>query len=655
MKSKYKFYKIFLIVLISYVLFLGLIQSKFNPRYRNLPEQDFLIPIPKSSNYEQFSIGNFTGYEFSYYNLSVMLNETTSSVLGNLTVDFYNDDPVNFTQLPFHIYASGMQYETRPGYIDILNVTTLEEPKIDLDFEVFSDDQVMWINLTEELEPTERVNFTISFNTTLPDGGIDRANAHGWDHNDTRIYKFASCYPMPCVYDEYDGWNTDPYLLDTGDPFYYDMAYYDLIVNVPENMTIAATGELIEQLTVGGRTINHYNPHLPVREVTFSASHYFEVESFFIPTVNITISTYFLPKSYWLWHDYALSVALNAGDLFYNTFGIYPYSTFNIVEEYTHYGGMEYPLQVYVTESADYHSDPYWYLETVIVHETAHQWFYQLVGNDEVDWGFLDEGIVVWVTEFYKDFYHPGWNIFDPFWYLSRVRHYNLSIGLPNKINQSAYDCLDSGTNYWYIAYSKAPMVLEKLRLTIGNSTFFSGLTHFFQEHYFGVALLSDLQQSLEFFVGESLDWFFIPWFDNEYLPKYSFKSVVYDASKKKINITIEDTNEAVNSYYYSQEVPLRIDSASGTEYNARIWINGTTNLIIPIEKKPTMVRLSYANNDVLVQFSENDLDHLTTTNIQVINEFKIPGFNLTIIVSMFIILGLSLLIRKYKKCRINL
>ena len=56
---------------------------------------------------------------FSSYNLSLYLNEDSSTVEGNLTVDFYNNDPVNFTQLPFHIYPSGMRFDTRAGNMDI--------------------------------------------------------------------------------------------------------------------------------------------------------------------------------------------------------------------------------------------------------------------------------------------------------------------------------------------------------------------------------------------------------------------------------------------------------------------------------------------------------------------------------------------------------
>ncbi|MEJ2296732.1 MAG: hypothetical protein P8Y23_18450, partial [Candidatus Lokiarchaeota archaeon] len=274
---------------------------------------------PILSDYDDFKEGNFSGHEFSSYNLSVYLNEDSSSVAGNLTVDFYNNDPVNFTQIPFHIYPSGMEYESRQGYVEIMNVTTLEEPKQQLDYEVHSGIQLMWVNLTSILQPSNRTSFIISFNTTLPDGGIDRANEHGWDYNQTRIFKFANAYPQPCVYDEYDGWNTDPYL-STGDPFYFDMAYYNVNINVPEGMRVAATGELIENITIGGRTILHYDPHLPVREVTFSASRYFIIESYIDPDTNANISTYFLPKSDSLWHDFALTKAIGAIDLYDTTF-----------------------------------------------------------------------------------------------------------------------------------------------------------------------------------------------------------------------------------------------------------------------------------------------------------------------------------------------
>ncbi len=650
MKSKYKSLTGLIFIVLNTSILLGLTFSSNEIHIdKSYEKYDFTVE-PITSNYEEYIKGNFSDYECSNYTLSVFLNENTSSVVGNLTADYYNDDPVNFTQIPFHIYPSGMQYNTRPGDIDILNVTTSEDPNQELEFEVLSDIQLMWVNLTSELEPGNRTSFIISFNTTLTDGGIDRASDHGWDHNNSRIFKFGSAYPMPCVYDEYDGWNIDPYL-SIGDPFYFDMAYYDLIINVPNSMTVAATGELVEKITIGNRTINHYNPRLPVREVTFSASRYFEVESYFSADANVTVSLYYLNKSSWLWHNFAVDVVGNAGSLYYVAFGNYTYPTLNIVQEYTMFGGMEYPCQVYISEAADRHSDPWWYLETIIAHEVAHQWFYNLVGVDEVDWGFLDEGVVCWVTDWYKDVFHPDWNIFEPYWGLSRLRHYSLDYGLPNKINQSVYECIDSGSNYWYIAYTKAPTILEKLRTIIGLDNFIYGLRYFTHENFFEIAQLIDLQQAFETISGETLDWFFLPWFNDPYLPKYNFTSVLYNTQSKTVNITIEDVNENLNPYSYSQQIPITIYSSGSTlEFSEFKWINGTTSLIIPIQKKPVRVVLNYTDN-VLVQFSDHDLNYLETTDIIVINgqQPNIPSFNVIIILLAFSTLGIIFMTKKSK------
>ncbi|GAG75939.1 unnamed protein product, partial [marine sediment metagenome] len=296
---------------------------------------------------------------------------------------------------------------TRPGLIEIVNVTDLDDPNILFPFEVNSSQQIMWVNLTENLEPLKRAEFMIVFNATIPDGGIDRSNSHGSDGTQSRIYKFGSFYPIPCVYDNKDGWNTDSYLT-TGDPFYFDMAYYNFFIEAPNGMIIAATGNLEEKLENGATTRYYFNPVYPVREVTFSASKDFQVQSKISNGVNV--STYFLPKDSGLWNTYALNYAENALILFNNTFGTYPYPTLNVVEEYTAYGGMEYPNQVYISEAisrwGDSLAEDRWFLEKIIVHEVCHQWWYNLIGNDEVDVGFLDEGLTCWSTDYYGENYY---------------------------------------------------------------------------------------------------------------------------------------------------------------------------------------------------------------------------------------------------------
>lgn len=609
--------------------------------------------ILKNSDYDQYSKGNFSNFKCSNYTLSVNLNETTDSVLGNLTVDYYNNDPVSFDRLPFHLYVYGMQYDSRPGNIEIFNITTVINPKTELKYEVLPEEHLMWVNLSSALNSGERTQFHIEFNITLPDGGYDRSNVNGTHIDQNQIYKFANSYPMSCVYDKYDGWNIDPYYHD-GDPFYFDMAYYDFYVEVPNYMTVAATGELISVSNIGTREILHYDPHYPVREVTFSASKWFQVESEMFNDINI--STFSLPEDNWLWSYEALTLAKNTIELFNNTFGIYPYKTLNVVEEYSWAGGMEYPCQVYVANNIKYwpNYDPGFYLELVIVHEIGHQWFYQLVGNDEVDWAFLDEGLTIWITDYYRDIYHPEWHLLDPHYYLEMVREYYLNYGLPNKINQSIGDFLAGSGNYMYATYRKAPVIYDYLRKYLGIDTFLTGLSTFVKEFYFEIATSSDFQGCFESIVGYSLDWYFFPWFDNEYLPKYNFTEITFNSDTQEINITITDLNEGVNDYFYYQKVPLVINNGITELYNAQIWINGTTTLTYTLSETPTKVELLYTD-DVIVQFSEDDQIGISSTDIKLItsqdgDDKKILGYPLYLLLTLFSVFGLIFINRSRKK-----
>ncbi len=644
-----KTYCMLIIGIVFYSCIFGFSQIGSLSNLYKSSQESSISPNKNLENLKNFPKESSNGGDLSHYNLSIIFDNSTSSVEGNLTVDFYNNDPINFAKIPFHIYLSGMNFITRPGKVEILNVTKLDNPNIALAYDVYSANQTMWVYLDTALNSSQRVQFVISFNSTIPDGGIDRSNSHGDDYDESRIYKFAGFYPMPCVYDSFDGWNTDPYL-HIGDPFYYDMAYYNFFIEAPNDFVIAATGKLEEKFNKGVNIFYHFDPSYPVREVTFSASKWFLVESTLVNGVNL--STYYLPKSQVNWEINALNYGIKSLTLFNDTFGVYPYPTFNIVEEYTEYGGMEYPCQVYIAEDVDSWYNPLYWLEYIIAHETAHQWWYNLIGNDEVDWGFLDEGLACWTTIYYGEIYYGDGLYFQYTPYIDLVRNYYASEGLPSRINASVYEAVDED-NYVFTAYYKAPLILEKLRKTIGNSNFISGLQLFFEQKKYKIALLSDLQQAMEDIYGMSLDWFFFPWFDNPYLPKYNFLSCVYNASENILEIIINDLNEPLNNYGYSQQILLNIyDKSDSIIYSDLVWINSTTLISIPTTITPSKARLLYTSS-VIVQLESPDVLYLES-QIQIINgedkEKVISGFVMPIIAIVSVITLIILLFKKLNK-----
>ncbi len=589
-------------------------------------------------DYERFSKGNFTGVELSNLSLSVRLDEVNSKVAGNLTIDYYNSDPVAFASIPFHLYASGMRYESRQGQIQILNVTTTGPSPVVLSYSLEPNGQVMWVDLPAPVAPDGRISFLISFVTTLPDG-LDRSGALGLDVAHARIYTFASCYPMPCVYDESDGWNTDLYV-EYGDPFYHDMAFYDFLVEVPENMTVAATGELIDVQNDGVNTTYHYSARLPVREVTFSASRYYRVESIKVGHVNIT--SYYLENSRPEWENDVLQWSNNTLRLLNNTYGIYPYSTLNIVEQHAFYGGMEYPCQVYVTNLVlTLMRDglrPGWYLKLIVIHEVTHQWWSQIVGTDAIDWGFLDEGLTCWSHSYYGEYYHGNWESYQYYRYLDVSRTFYAENGIDTALNLSNYDRPEL---VGYVDYTKAPLILERLRVEIGHEAFVAGLSLFFKTSYFRFGTLSGLQESMEMAVGGSLDWFFNPFFDNPRLPDYSVSDVFYNSADHTLSLTVEDMNEVSNPYPYAQRVPITVrgskflaasseldldfpyERVSGEILNEDyVWINGTTSLTLTVEGNPEEVRLEYEDY-VLVEL-ENAGTEYAAHAVQIVGRIDI-------------------------------
>ncbi len=368
------------------------------------------------------------------------------------------------------------------------------------------------------------------------------------------------------------------------------------------------------------------------------------------------MSTFYLPASASLWEDDSLNQAVQSLELFNTTLGVYPYATLNVVEQHAYYGGMEYPCQVYVTrvisETIEAGTRIFWYLELVIAHEVAHQWWSQLVGDDCVDWGFLDEGLTCWTHSYYGEYYHDDWEYFQYYRYLDSARLFFAEYGSGSIINESNTVRPDLTG---YVDYTQTPLVLEKLRITLGHDIFISGLQLFFKEFYFGIATLHDLQTAFEDVYGQDLDWFFFPWFENAFLPLYEIKNAQYDGAATTLTFDIIDANEQQNPYIYSQQVPVIVYGNQDNilaETNA--WINGTTTLTLQISASPSLIVLDYTGY-ILVQLPDESTNSYEYGGWGISVIYPIDPIMLTIGISVVVATPLLVYYVKKKRERIVL
>ncbi len=321
------------------------------------------------------------------------------------------------------------------------------------------EDWLMRLPLDPPLQPGEAVTLRVEFEVEVPSGGGDYY--YGIFGYNSGILSFAHAYPTILVYNE-EGWNSQKPDLD-GDPLFADAGFYLVAVEAPAELTLVASGVEIERIETEDRQ-RVLIANGPARDFYLSASEDWVKQSQ-VTENGVTINSY-APPDVKAESQLALSYGAAAIETFSQRYGDYPYTEFDIAPIVTEAGGVEYPGMTSIANDAFYWGN---FLEIVVVHETAHMWFYNMVGNDTQDQPWLDESLAQFATWQYSlDRYgeqaaeafkqgdlQSAWNTaLDP----------ETPIGLP----VSAYP----GYEYVAIVYGRGPFFLMSLRDRMGVETF---------------------------------------------------------------------------------------------------------------------------------------------------------------------------------------
>jgi len=148
------------------------------------------------------------------------------------------------------------------------------------------------------------------------------------------------------------------------------------------------------------------------------------------------------------------------------------------------------------------------YLESTVAHEVGHQWFYNLVGDDQLDDPWLDESLTQFATlQYYGDQY--GTDGADGFrnslysrW--NRVGNSKIPIGLPVTMYTPAY--------YGAIVYGRGPLFFEALRDKIGAQTFDEFIADYTRTLSWEIATPETMQALAEKHCGCDLKAIFDEW-----------------------------------------------------------------------------------------------------------------------------------------------
>jgi len=302
---------------------------------------------------------NLTSYE-----INLDLNTTTKTATANQTVNYVNNTNSILKTLKFHLYPQFFEQgatelvvpntKVNNAYPNGMSYADFNVDRVNVDGTeksvVYSGahDDILCVELNSSVMPNEKTKISIEYSFTLPNCN------HRFGYGENTI-NLANFYPIVCVF-EGGEFNTNGYH-PNGDPFYSDMANYCVNIVTDKQYIVAGTGNRIDERIVEGCKSTTFKANL-VRDFAIVVSDKFEILSEKVDETCV---------EYYHFSDQNPSESLKAGidavRTFSKLFGVYPYSTFAIVECDFVYGGMEYPNLIMVSSNIETKED---YLNVIV-------------------------------------------------------------------------------------------------------------------------------------------------------------------------------------------------------------------------------------------------------------------------------------------------
>ncbi|MTI70115.1 MAG: M1 family metallopeptidase [Firmicutes bacterium] len=462
-----------------------------------------------SKEYNTLLVDDYNGLDkdkINQYDIDIVFNPKKKTYKGKQTIKYVNNEDTDFSEVYLHIYPNAFkEKETspvglsnnayangfKPGYMDVKKVT-VNGNKVK-NSTMGSGNTILKVSLNESLKPGESIDIYMEYEALMPP--VKERFGYG-----EKTFNFGNWYPIMAVYDE-DGWNLDPYY-SIGDPFYSDTGNYNVTITAPKDIIIASSGNILSEKVIDNKRKWTIEAKL-MRDFAWVASKHFIVES---KDVDGT-----LVKNYFLKEDkinsFAATAAYNSIEIFNKTFGKYPYGQYSVVST-SFPTGMEYPGLVFIGEKIYTNRQKDW-LRTVIVHETAHQWWYSVVGNDEIDEAWLDESLTTYSeTIFYDEKFgeRTGENYFNN---LTKKSYENRVKSNEIKDNESIVKTLTDFKgwgDYGALVYNKGAIFLHEIEKEYGEDTLYDIYKEYYKRNKFLIANTNDFLTVCEDVIGEDID-----------------------------------------------------------------------------------------------------------------------------------------------------
>ncbi|MGD8191789.1 M1 family metallopeptidase [Brevibacillus ginsengisoli] len=443
------------------------------------------------------------------YQVNAQVDPDKHVVSGTLSVEF---PAVDTSKVYFHLYPNAFRERSElsqpnwryelgddriPGQIDIQEVWVNNQS---VAFQVHN--TILEVPFPKKANQNQLTHVRLSFELKVP------KNNGRLSYDDHAIW-LGNWLPILAV-KEAAGWRLDDYY-PIGDPFFSEVADFDVQIRVPKEYQVATSGlesqaVITETKPKGVRLYDIQGVNIRDFAVAVMDSSYHSLTS---KVGDTLVNTWYRQDDDQAAVQQLHDVAQKSLRYYSNSFGAYPYREYDVVRTGGFFGGMEYPGVVFIQDR--YFQEPNGYGAAVVAHETAHQWFYGMVGSDEIREAWVDESLTDYAAMAFLTQYNQ--KLAAP--YIMRrttLGHLADSYTSRGIVAWQSVDKFPDWKSYSDLVYSRGATMLWELRKAWGEDVINEALRYYCSNHQYKNATGNDVIEAFTHVTGASAKPYFQYW-----------------------------------------------------------------------------------------------------------------------------------------------
>jgi len=579
------------------------------------------------------------------YQITASLNDVSNEITASVTITYKNNSPhaLNFLWLQldqnlFNKESRGqarMPLGSRSRYGDSKSnfnggykISSVKLVNDNSNANYVITDTRMQVRLPKAVKPGgDVIKIKIDYAFTLPEYGADRCGILKTKNGN--IFAVAQWYPRMCVFDDVQGWNTLPYLGPS--EFYCEYGDFDVKITAPASHIVVCSGELLNESEVltaiqlsrlaqakksdktvmlrtekevteessrpKASTLTWHYKMTNSRDVAWASSKSFiwDAAKINLPSGKACLAMSVYPaesngeKAWGRSTEYTKGSIENYSKRWFE----YPYPW--AVNVASNIGGMEYPGIVFCGSRAT--TGGLW---GVTDHEFGHTWFPMIVGSNEREYGWMDEGFNTFINTIAGDDFNNGEYKDGP---VNMENTAKYMFGDRSEAIFNTPDAMLEG-NIGNALYGKPGYGLTLLRNEVlGADRFDYAFREYIKRWAYKHPTPWDFFRSMDNAAGEDLSWFWKGWFVENYKLDQAILSVKYDKENAANGaiVTIGNMDQL------AMPVNLSYETKSGTKGTLKLPVEVWNNTNMWRVKLPTTEELKRVELDAAKVFPDMD------------------------------------------------